>query len=399
MKRVFSYLLMICLPLYLFACGGGSSSGSPSPSGGGTDPGGSFDTAIVVDPVSVTPGNIATRYTKVYYQVSLPDSGTLLVYTTGTTDTYGKLYNSSRQLIAYDDDSGPEYNFAIEWELTAGTYYMEVSGWGEETGSFELYVGFIDTGGSNNGSGNAGGSFDTAIVVDPVSITPGNIATSYAKVYYQVSLPDSGTLLAYTTGTTDTYGILYNSSQQMITSDDDSGSELNFRIEREVAAGTYYIEVSGYELKTGSYMLHLEFSGSSQAVAAAALQPIRFEDNGDGTITDRKTGLVGLNDADCFGPVDWVSAKAMIKAFNSDGQAFSCAEYTADHQDWRLPSIGELESLLSEGGPGYQQERYWSTSLFEKNKKMKQVFNSMFGVTDGEPHGFPGARAWPVRKP
>jgi hypothetical protein len=61
----------------------------------------------------------------------------------------------------------------------------------------------------------------------------------------------------------------------------------------------------------------------------------RFEDNGDGTVTDIQTGLMWVKDATSVGDDDWESVVSAAAALS-----------TGDHTDWRLPNVRELESLL-----------------------------------------------------
>jgi hypothetical protein len=62
-----------------------------------------------------------------------------------------------------------------------------------------------------------------------------------------------------------------------------------------------------------------------------------FVDNGDGTITDRATGLM-WSKADSGVGMDWQSALAWVQAKN--------AENYLGHDDWRLPTVAELLTLL-----------------------------------------------------
>ena len=92
----------------------------------------------------------------------------------------------------------------------------------------------------------------------------GQIETGSDADYFRVQVTGSGTLTVYTTGSLDTTGELQNSSGSVLSSNDDGGSGSNFRIERSVSAGTYYIKVEGYGSSTGSYTVHASFgSGSS----------------------------------------------------------------------------------------------------------------------------------------
>lgn len=76
----------------------------------------------------------------------------------------------------------------------------------------------------------------------------------------------------------------------------------------------------------------------------------RFMDYGDGTVTDNLTGLIWLKDAGCFGhDVTWTDSFSEIAAFNS-GIDRGCPEYSAGaYDDWRLPTILELISLVDWG--------------------------------------------------
>ena len=75
-----------------------------------------------------------------------------------------------------------------------------------------------------------------------------------------------------------------------------------------------------------------------------------YVDNGDGTVTDIRTGLMwkqyleGQSGADCEGTVgqfNWDDAMKIPKTVNQRG--------FAGYHDWRLPTIKELESLVMHG--------------------------------------------------
>ena len=65
----------------------------------------------------------------------------------------------------------------------------------------------------------------------------------------------------YTEGSTDTYGYLYDSNQNQLTYDDDSGSGLNFRIEYPItSSGYYFLRIRGYSSSTtGPYTLYYKY--------------------------------------------------------------------------------------------------------------------------------------------
>ena len=84
--------------------------------------------------------------------------------------------------------------------------------------------------------------------------------------YFRVTVSSLGTLVAYTTGSTDTYGSIWGDSGSVLAEDDESGERSNFLVFTSVDAGTYYIEVRGYSSSTtGNYTLHVA-SGPSDLV-------------------------------------------------------------------------------------------------------------------------------------
>ena len=62
-----------------------------------------------------------------------------------------------------------------------------------------------------------------------------------------------------------------------------------------------------------------------------------FHDNGDGTVTDRATGLM-WSKADSRTGLNWEAALAWVQARN--------AETYLGHNDWRMPSAKELQSIV-----------------------------------------------------
>ena len=76
--------------------------------------------------------------------------------------------------------------------------------------------------------------------------------------YFRVTVTSAGTLIASTTGPTDTYGSIEDSESNVLEENDDSGKFNNFRISVAVEPGTYYIRVGSKDASsTGPYTLML----------------------------------------------------------------------------------------------------------------------------------------------
>ena len=76
--------------------------------------------------------------------------------------------------------------------------------------------------------------------------------------------------------------------------------------------------------------------------------PVRFIDNGDGTVTDIETDLMWMKDVSCLGSVNWQAGLETLKAFNSDSVSFNCQESAVTvYDDWSMPNRNELRSLIS----------------------------------------------------
>lgn len=86
-------------------------------------------------------------------------------------------------------------------------------------------------------------------------------------------------------------------------------------------------------------------------IIGTATPPLRFIDNGDGTITDTRTGLIWLRDATC-GQLPGANSQALyswLDAFSSVNALASGSCGLSDGSsagDWRLPRMGQLWSLI-----------------------------------------------------
>ena len=112
-----------------------------------------------------------------------------------------------------------------------------------------------------------------------------------------------------------------------------------------------------------------------QKAGASWNEATRFSSNGNGTITDSLTGLVWLQNANCFGAKVW--ADALITANNLATGSCGLLDGSSAGQ-WRLPNYKELNSLFNRGQvnnsawlttkrfSNVQAAFYWSSSTSAK---------------------------------
>ena len=224
-------------------------------------------------------GFIASRDDEDYFRLTLSTSTDVWIYAVGPTDTVGELLDSSNTLLAYNDDSVFSEgltSFFMAKNLTAGIYYIEISGFAERTGSYRVHA---------ESAGDPGNTVATAEelklgtpeigLIDPVTGTAPNRTAD--EDLFKLDLRNPEEVLIYTTGGVDTIGTLLQSDGTTpLETDDDGGTGLNFSIERQLEAGTYYIRVEGYqggtEPEPGPYALF--------AKAVESLNPEGYEISG-----------------------------------------------------------------------------------------------------------------------
>ena len=84
---------------------------------------------------------------------------------------------------------------------------------------------------------------------------------------------------------------------------------------------------------------------------AVARAGARFIDNGDGTVTDHKLGVM-WGKTDNQGDIDWKSAERWVK------YTFPFSLPQDKQEGWRLPALEELQSLFirDKGHKGYETD-------------------------------------------
>ncbi len=233
-----------------------------NPSLDSDDQGDERESAAAVAVPSETSGALTAEDVD-YFRIAVQAAGRLEVYSSGGTDTYGLLEDSGGEVLTSDDDGGANQNFRIDRDISAGTYYVRVTGRDGDTGTYTLHVLLEES-----SPPDQGGTRATAETVSLPSDTAASLTTG-DRDYFRIEVRTAGRLTVYSSGGTDTVGRLERSNGSRLATDNDGGEGRNFRVARDVSAGTYYLQVrgrlqwAGNSNSTGAYTLRARFEASS----------------------------------------------------------------------------------------------------------------------------------------
>ncbi len=190
------------------------------------------------------------------YKINLNRAGTMSLYTLGSLDTIGTLYDSEGNVLTTVDDSASGYNFRIDYEVTAGTYYLEVVGYdSRDVGDYVVHLDFESS--EILVDDDHGNTILTA--TELVSQLDGSFEYEGDIDIFRINISQSGTYRFSSTSSEDTIGTLYDNSGYTLTQDDDSGVDYNFSMEYYLDAGIYYLEATSYSGATiGDYVVYKE---------------------------------------------------------------------------------------------------------------------------------------------
>ena len=177
-------------------------------------------------------------------------------------------------------------------------------------------------------------------------------------------------------------------------------------------AGTINLPKTGQTTcyDTGGNVISCDGTGQDGDIQAGIAWPNpRFTDNLDGTMTDNLNGLMWLKDGNCFGTSRiWREALDAVADLNANPESYTCGGYTAVYDDWVLPNINELESLVnaeeavsatwlsSHGFVNVQEDFYWSSTTYAGNTNNAWYVLTSIGNV-GNDYKLYGHYVWPVR--
>ena len=153
-----------------------------------------------------------------WYKFEVPPgpSVPVRIWSTGGTDTWASLRDASFEIqLETDDDRGSGTNFFIDRVLEPGSYYVGVYGAYHSTvGSYRLHLAGLDD------HGNFFGAESRTPLPTGASGIAGTINYSYDLDVFWFQVSAAGNVRIWTSGSTDTYGVLFDEYEIELERDD-----------------------------------------------------------------------------------------------------------------------------------------------------------------------------------
>jgi hypothetical protein len=124
------------------------------------------------------------------------------------------------------------------------------------------------------------------------------VLSAGGEEFYRVPVSGPGILIAWTEGSTDTYGAIFNSGGVALDEDNDSDRQANFRTSAAVVAGDYFIRVSGFGASiAGPYTIHTRFIPDSEPILISFLEKAGDDVNlGFNSVAGESYSIFGSDD-------------------------------------------------------------------------------------------------------
>ncbi|MBN2510042.1 MAG: hypothetical protein JXB03_07190, partial [Spirochaetales bacterium] len=208
------------------------------------EPNNTRDTALQLDPGGQ---DIETAFTSAgdndwfYFTVSGTEASYIELSTSGDHDTQATLYDDAMNQIGYNDDGDEDYNTRLGVLINEGTYYLEITEINNAQGPYGLHLRTRHYEPDQWEPDNS--------ILKPRPIKRGdrhthNFIPENDRDWVTFTVETEGMVSLYTLGPVDTIMTLYNTDGEEIASDDDSGGDYNARIDINLPAGAYFLELA-----------------------------------------------------------------------------------------------------------------------------------------------------------
>lgn len=227
------------------------------------DHGNSCATATSVSVNSTLSGFLSPTSDVDFFRFTLSSNTTITAVANSVFDSKGTLYDGNCNVITEDDDSAGNLDFRLQRTLTAGTYYLRVASFqGGSGGNYTVALSGVASGDDH------GNSCATATAVSMNTSFTGTISPSSDVDYFRFTLGSTTLVTAQAATGFDSVGTLYDAACSFVAEDDDGAGNLDFRLQRTLSAGTYYLRVASYNgAASGSYSISLTGTGATTVTA------------------------------------------------------------------------------------------------------------------------------------
>ena len=250
-----------------------------------------------------------------HYRLTVDTLMYVNIWTEGDADTAGILYDEDGHLFAWVHGGGDGNNFRIERALRPGTYYLEVA----------------------EGSVGATGSYTLATASEPVpdlalgARLAGEIQPNGDADWYRIQVDSTRFVTVWTEGGTDTSGLLTDGDGHYQYSSSDGGDGENFRMERLLRAGTYYIVVTGHAGRaTGDYTVAVEGEPALDAAFGARI------DGEIGSLGERHRYRLVVEDWDVLAIWSEGPADPVVRVYDADGDLVAYDDDFGEANNFRI---------------------------------------------------------------
>lgn len=211
------------------------------------------------------------------YKFTLPSSGKInLKGTAGIKELELKIFDVNGEKVWRDTDywNSTTQQIPIDYdlELTSGTYYLSMGGWGYHTGSYDFSLNFTSAGESF--AETAGGSNNSLASAETISLGKdykGQIALNDELDYYKFNMTSSGKINMKGTVYAERVGLtIFDAAGTTVWADEPYWNSTTQQIELDydvhLTAGTYYLCVERYYGSyAGNYDFRLGFTSAGES--------------------------------------------------------------------------------------------------------------------------------------
>lgn len=192
-------------------------------------------------------GNIRHADDQDFFGVFLTAGQSYIFDASGFFDTTLALRDAAGLALTFNDDGGIGVNARIEFTATTtGTYFLDVGGFGDDTGTYTLAARIDDV----------ADDIDTTANLTIGSSRTGTIGSTDDQDFFRIFLTAGQTYIFDAIGSFDTTLALRNAAGVALTFNDDGGVGVNARIEfTATSTGTHYLDVGGFGTNAGTYSL------------------------------------------------------------------------------------------------------------------------------------------------